>query len=113
MISSMTGFGKGTSQFNSTIVEAEVKSVNSRFLEISLKLPKNFQNKEYELREFIRTKIKRGKLTLNIQLKKDGIEDNEIQLNEENLKAALTFLKDLKKKSKIKDEITKRYTAPS
>jgi uncharacterized protein (TIGR00255 family) len=106
MISSMTGFGKSTVQKDNLHCEAEVKSVNSRYLEISLKLPKNLFNREYEIREFIRNKVKRGKLIINIQLKKDGIENNIPVLNKDNLKYAVKFLKELKKVSKISDKIT-------
>ncbi len=106
MISSMTGFGKGSAFHNGTTAEVEIKSVNSRFLEISLKLPKNLQNKEYDVRELIRKKINRGKITLIVQLKKDETEAGKIHLNEENLSSALGFLKELKKKSKVKDDIS-------
>jgi uncharacterized protein (TIGR00255 family) len=106
MISSMTGFGKGSVQKDNLHCDAEVKSVNSRYLEISLKLPKSLQNREYEIRELIRNKIKRGKLIVNIQLKKDGFENNKPVLNRDNLKYSISFLKELKKESKIADKIT-------
>lgn len=106
MISSMTGFGKSTVQKDDLHCEVEVKSVNSRYLEISLKLPKNLFTREYEIREFIRNKIKRGKLIVNIQLKKDGFENSAPVLNKDNLKYAINFLKELKKASKISDKIT-------
>jgi uncharacterized protein (TIGR00255 family) len=106
MISSMTGFGKGSVQKENLHCEAEVKSVNSRYLEISLKLPKSLQNREYEIRELIRNRIKRGKLIVNIQVKKDGFENNKSVLNKDNLKYAINFLKEVKKESRINDKIT-------
>ncbi|MHB1688844.1 MAG: YicC/YloC family endoribonuclease, partial [Ignavibacteriaceae bacterium] len=66
MIYSMTGYGKGSAQNENFNAEVEVKSVNSRFLEISLKLPTSLMNREYEIREFIKSKINRGKLSLII-----------------------------------------------
>ncbi|MEI7813080.1 MAG: YicC/YloC family endoribonuclease [Ignavibacteria bacterium] len=106
MVSSMTGFGKGSAQNDNTIVEAEIKSVNSRYLEISLKLPKNLQNKEYEIRELIRNKVKRGKILITVQLKRNGFENNKPAFNKENLGHAIEFLNSLKKEAKIQDEIT-------
>jgi uncharacterized protein (TIGR00255 family) len=106
MISSMTGFGKSTVQKDNLHCETEVKSINSRYLEISLKLPKSLFNREYEIREFIRNKVKRGKLIVNIQLKKDGFENSAPVLNKDNLGFAINFLKDLKKAAKISDKIT-------
>jgi uncharacterized protein (TIGR00255 family) len=102
----MTGFGKSSFQKDNLHCEAEVKSVNSRYLEISLKLPKSLLNREYEVRELIRNKIKRGKLIVNLQLKKDGFENNQPVLNKDNLKYAISFLKELKKNAKITDRIT-------
>lgn len=106
MISSMTGFGKGTAQNKNVSVEAEIKSVNSRYLEVSLKLPKNLQSKEYEIRELIRSRIKRGKIILNLQIKKNGLADEKPSLDKENVQYAVHFLKELKKAAKLKDKIT-------
>lgn len=106
MISSMTGFGKGSAAKGDLIVEAELKSVNSRYLEISFKLPKSLQSKEYELREMIRSRVKRGKLIVAVNVKKNGAETNKLNLDVENLKSAVTFLKQIKKSAKLKGEIT-------
>ncbi|MDP4174326.1 MAG: YicC/YloC family endoribonuclease [Bacteroidota bacterium] len=106
MISSMTGFGKGSAQNENFSVETEIKSVNSRYLEISLKLPKSLQNKEYEIREIIRNKVKRGKIILNIQLKRNGAGNNKPSLSKESLDYALKFLKELKKEAKLREKIT-------
>lgn len=106
MISSMTGFGKGSAQNEYFSIETEIKSVNSRYLEISLKLPKNLQNKEYEFRELLRNRLKRGKIILNVQLKRIGAAEGKLSLSKENLEYALGFLKQLKKEAKITDKIT-------
>ncbi len=106
MISSMTGFGKGTAAKGDLIVEAELKSVNSRYLEISFKLPKSLQSKEYELRELIRNKIKRGKLIVGVAVKKNGAETNKLNLDVENLKSAVSFLQQIKESASLKGDIT-------
>jgi len=67
MIYSMTGYGKGSAGNKNFSVEAEVKSVNSRYLDIYLKLPSSLMNKEYELREAIKNRIKRGKVSIIFQ----------------------------------------------
>ncbi|KAA0239407.1 MAG: YicC family protein, partial [Chlorobiota bacterium] len=64
MIYSMTGYGKGSTAKNKTFIEVEVKSVNSRFFETSLKLPPILLPYDYEIREFIKTKVQRGKLNV-------------------------------------------------
>lgn len=106
MISSMTGFGKGSAQVDNISAETEIKSVNSRYLEISIRLPKSLMNKEFEVREIIRNRIKRGKLTVGIQLKKNGLTDNKPSLNKENIQYAIGILKELKKSAKVTEKIT-------
>src|SRR5690606_10442380 len=84
---------------------AEVKSINSRYLDIYFRLPNTLQSKEYELREFIKGKIKRGKVTTIIQIKSSGKESDVPVLGKDKLNALLVFLKDVKKAAKLTDKI--------
>ncbi len=68
MIQSMTGYGKANGNSNNYTFEVEVKSVNSRFLDVSVRLPKSLLSKEIELRNLIKQKINRGKVSLSINL---------------------------------------------
>ncbi|HEX2869389.1 MAG TPA: YicC/YloC family endoribonuclease [Ignavibacteriales bacterium] len=106
MISSMTGFGKAAAQNESISIEVEIKSVNSRYLESSLRLPKSLQNKEYEIREIIKNRIKRGKIIVSVQIRKNGSGNNSAALNMGNVAYALKFLKELRKEARLKDKIT-------
>lgn len=106
MISSMTGFGKGFAQNDKSAFEVELRSVNSRYLEVGLKVSPFLMNREYEIREFIRNRIKRGKVSVNIQSKKNGNSENTLAVDEEKLNIYHNLLKDLKKKTKLKDPIT-------
>ena len=54
MIHSMTGYGKGSAVKNNFSVEVEIKSVNSRFLELFIKLPPLLSDREYEMREILK-----------------------------------------------------------
>ncbi len=105
MILSMTGYGKGTASNGRWQADAEVKSINSRYLEVFLKFPPALANKEYELRELIKSKIRRGKLNVSIQIKKNGFEDEVVSLDESRLKNYLTLIKKIKKSAKISDKI--------
>jgi uncharacterized protein YicC (UPF0701 family) len=55
-----------------------------------LKYPPLLANKEYELRELIKSKIRRGKLNVSIQIKKNGFEDEAVSLDESRLKNYLS-----------------------
>ena len=61
MIKSMTGFGKATLENNEYSISVEVKSLNSKFLELNLRLPKQFSDKETEVRNLFSERLIRGK----------------------------------------------------
>ncbi len=105
MIYSMTGYGRGTSGNKNISIEAEIKSVNSRYLDLFFKLPSSLQSKEYELREILKSKIKRGKITTFISIKMNEKDSGIPSVNKEKLKASLSFIKDLKKTAGITDKI--------
>jgi len=101
----MTGYGKGVAENDNFSVELEVKSVNSRFLDIYLKLPNSLMNREYEIREIIKGKISRGKLSVILNLKNTGIADGLPVIDKDKLKAYLAMLKEVKKVSKITEKL--------
>ncbi len=63
----MTGFGQSTTSLNDGTVSVEIKSLNSKFLDISLRLPKKYAEKELELRNLLAEKLERGKVALGIE----------------------------------------------
>lgn len=105
MILSMTGYGKGTSSDETWQADVEVRSVNSRYLEILLKFPPMIADREYEIREIVKSKIKRGKINLSIQLKKNDVNSNSISIDEDKLRKYLATIKKIKKAAKISDKI--------
>lgn len=63
-IRSMTGFSSGSFQYNGSEISCEIRSVNSRYLEINLKTPRILAEVEDSLKEIVRQKISRGKITV-------------------------------------------------
>ena len=104
MIFSMTGYGKGSAVKNNFSADVEIKSVNSRFLELFLKLPPLLSDREYELREILKSKIKRGKINVTVQLKRNGNGDLAT-VNEAKLKEYISLIEKIKKTAGIKEEI--------
>jgi uncharacterized protein (TIGR00255 family) len=100
----MTGFGKAGAEKNNISVGIEIKSVNSRFLEVFVKLPPILSDREYEIREVLRSKIKRGKINVVIQLKRNGNSDLS-NINEARLKSYISLVNKIKKTAKLKDEL--------
>jgi uncharacterized protein (TIGR00255 family) len=105
MILSMTGYGKGSAGNENFSVEAEIKSVNSRYLEVFMKIPPVFSSKEYELKEFIKTRIRRGKINLILTIRSNGTENGLPVVNKEKIKSLVGFINDLKKAAKITEKV--------
>lgn len=65
----MTGFGSATLEVDGAQITAEVKTLNSKFLEVFLKLPREFNDKENELRTLITQQLERGKVNVSVEVK--------------------------------------------
>lgn len=63
----MTGYGQVTDDNGSAKILVEVKSLNSKFLDLNLRVPKAFSDKELELRNLVNDKIERGKVSVTIE----------------------------------------------
>jgi len=68
MIRSMTAYGRAELQSDGCVLIAELRSVNHRYRDIVLKLPKNFQIFEEELKAYLSSKIGRGRVDVTIQV---------------------------------------------
>ncbi len=68
MIKSMTGYGIASFDSGNTKYTVEIKSLNSKFLELSLRIPKAFSEKEFQLRNECNKQIERGKVSLSINV---------------------------------------------
>jgi uncharacterized protein (TIGR00255 family) len=66
MIKSMTGFGQIIASSEEANVVVEVKSLNSKFLDLTLRLPKKFTEKESEVRTLVADQLERGKVSLGL-----------------------------------------------
>jgi uncharacterized protein (TIGR00255 family) len=66
MIKSMTGFGKAATTKDEYVVKAEVRSLNSKYMDVSLRIPGVLREKEYAVRALLNEKIIRGKVDVQI-----------------------------------------------
>jgi uncharacterized protein (TIGR00255 family) len=72
MIKSMTGFGKATGTFNGRKIVVEIRALNSKGLDLYLKTPSLFKEKEIEIRKIIGNNLDRGKVEAIISIENDG-----------------------------------------
>ena len=73
MIQSMTGYGKCVAEYNGKKIHAEIKSLNSKALDLSTRLAPIYREKEMEVRQLISTALERGKVDFNLWIEKDEI----------------------------------------
>ncbi len=102
MLTSMTGFGKSVVKYNDLIIETEVKSLNSRFLELSFKMPKSLTQKEFEIRELVKSKLNRGKVFVVIFISRDPSSKINSFIDQDGLEKAVSILTELKNKLNLK-----------
>ena len=74
MIKSMTGFGKSVSQLPSKKITIEVKSLNSKNLDLNTRIPSFYREKELELRNIVAKSLERGKIDLSLYVELNGQE---------------------------------------
>jgi len=86
MIKSMTGFGNASAQYGNKIVTADLKSVNSKFFDLSLRMPSAFRDHELELRSYLQRELERGKADLSITIE-NGNAQKKISIDKSLFKA--------------------------
>ena len=80
MLLSMTGYGRAVKSYQDKTITIEIRSLNSKFTDLRIKLPQNYKEKEVELRKMVLGRAERGKVDLVIDIKsKEG--DDEYSLN--------------------------------
>ena len=72
MIQSMTGYGKADATYNGKKIHVEIKSLNSKALDLSTRLAPLYREKEMELRKLIQDNLERGKVDFNLWIEKDA-----------------------------------------
>jgi uncharacterized protein (TIGR00255 family) len=95
MIKSMTGFGQSVVSTGDINITVEVKSLNSKFLDLNLRVSKQFNEKELELRNIIAEKLERGKVSLSLEYQKTTRQEMRQVYNETLFVAYYNELKKL------------------
>lgn len=94
MLKSMTGFGLASSEYNQKKINVEIRSLNSKFLELNIKLPRTYSDKESIIRNDCVKFIERGKANISIGFEQNAIEDQR-QINKELFHSYYKQLKSL------------------
>ena len=105
MIKSMTGYGRAMLSENSREYQVEIKSVNHRYLDISVKIPKALSYLEEAVKKEISAKVKRGKFDVCITFENNSTQGRDIKINTELAHLYIKELKELAEKEGILSNI--------
>jgi uncharacterized protein (TIGR00255 family) len=94
MIHSMTGFGKSVLQLPNKKISVEIKSLNSKNLDVNTRMPSQYREKELEMRKMIAEKVNRGKVDFSLQVEATG-EESSTKINQKLVKAYLNELREI------------------
>lgn len=102
MLESMTGYGSAERVENGVKVLAELRSVNNRFAEVSVKLPRQLSGYELEARELIRSRFQRGKISAVVQLQIERDQHIAVVVNPSRVRAYRDLLETVRQEAGIK-----------
>ena len=105
MIKSMTGFGKSSLSINSREYQVEIKTVNHKYIDMNIKIPRIISYLEDDIRKIINSKIKRGKIDIIINFDNYSQDGHNIKINSELAKMYISNLKKLAEDEKILSNI--------
>ena len=105
MIKSMTGFGKNNLAINDRNYQVEIRSVNHRYLDINIKMPRQLTYLEEIIKKAISTKVKRGKIDVSISFENNSTEGRNVKINTEIAKMYIEQLRKLAEEENILSDI--------
>ena len=106
MIKSMTGYGSAKGAVEGIEVCVELKSVNNKFLDTSVRLPRSFLFTEETIKSAVMTHITRGKVDVFVTVDTSMADDMVVKVNEPLLKGYIAALKQIAKDNDLPNDIT-------
>ncbi|MGG7143746.1 YicC/YloC family endoribonuclease [Clostridium nigeriense] len=107
MVKSMTSFGRASNEEGSKhLFSVEMKSVNSRYLDVNVRLPKSIISLEEEIRKLVNSKLSRGKVDIFINQKSYSQGEGIAKLNLKLAESYFNCLKEIEKNFEVKNDIT-------
>lgn len=105
MIRSMTGFGRGKYSIEGREYTVEIKSVNNRYCDINVKLPRNISYLEEKIKEQVKQRVSRGKIDIFISFYNNSTKGRKITFNNELAETYIAELRKIAEKNNIYQDI--------
>ena len=106
MVKSMTGYGRAVETVNGREFTVEVRSVNNRYLDCSVKLPRSLSFAEDTVKQAVKNTISRGKVDVFLSVRSEGAEDVKVTLNTAMVEGYLAAMKRMAADYGIRDDIS-------
>lgn len=108
MVISMTGFGRGEATENGITATVEIKSLNSRYLDMSIRLPQRLQDKELQIKEQVQNTVSRGKLNITVHVAESDTGSPDIAIDKEKVKGYSDILNEVRDLAGISEPVRLR-----
>ena len=106
MIKSMTGYGRAVASVNGREFTVELRSVNNRYLDCTVKLPRALSFAEDAVKQAVKASVSRGKVDVFISLRSETADDTTITLNKSVLEGYLTAMRQMVSEFEVRDDIS-------
>ena len=106
MIKSMTGYGRAVATVGGREFTVELRSVNNRYLDCTVKLPRILSFAEDAVKQAVKASVSRGKVDVFISLKSESVDDTTITLNKSVLEGYLAAMRQMVSEFDVRDDIS-------
>ena len=106
LIKSMTGYGRAVETVNGREFTVELRSVNNRYLDCSVKMPRSVSFAEEAVKQAVKAAVSRGKVDVFITVKSENSDDTKISLNAAVLEGYLSAMRQMVAEYGVRDDIS-------
>lgn len=106
MVKSMTGYGRAVETINGREFTVEVRSVNNRYLDCTVKLPRSLSFAEDKLKQAVKAGISRGKVDVYVSVRSEGAEEVQVTLNQAMVEGYLAAMRQMVDGYGVRDDIS-------
>ena len=106
MIKSMTGYGRAVETINGREFTVELRSVNNRYLDCTVKLPRSLSFAEEAVKQAVKQAVSRGKVDVFITVKSENTDDTKISLNTAVVEGYLSAMRQMVESFGVRDDIS-------
>ena len=104
MLVSMTGFGQGEASNRTSRVSVEIRTVNHRYFDLSVKMPRSLSHREHEVKDLIKDKLRRGRISITVTAETDQ-PDYDVRINVPLVEQYVDQLTKFATKHKLKSDL--------